>query len=203
MRTKVDISKPWITADPDSNTKGKIVINRSARWQGFQFPWREIVKVFGPDLFFVGLEEEYRDFVKQFGKGPVFYPTNTLFDVARAIQGAELFIGNQSSPNAVAEALHKDSIVEICSYACDCFFHRPNVVHYIEGPLTIRACGKNFFYPGYTYTTGYQFDVNGSAIKSDLAMHCELMARAEHIRQGIPEPAEIVPTPFYLAPVYA
>jgi ADP-heptose:LPS heptosyltransferase len=39
-------------------------------------------------------------------------PTPTLLDVARVIAGCKLFVGNQSSPRAIAEGLKIPVVVE-------------------------------------------------------------------------------------------
>lgn len=170
LGAKVDISKPWLTAgEKDPRTKGKIVINRAPRWPGFNFPWRELVEVFGRDIVFLGLSQEYRDFIKGFGKVE-YIPTANLLETANLIAGAELFIGNQSCPLAIAEGLHKRTIVECCCFAMDCVHRRPGNIHCVDGEMSFDALGKHFEYPS-------RADRGSEKEK-------ELMARAKEFRDG-------------------
>jgi hypothetical protein len=52
-------------------------------------------------------------------------PTHTLLDLAQIIAGCELFIGNQSAPRAVAEALKKPCWIE-SGRPPNTFFSRPH-----------------------------------------------------------------------------
>lgn len=167
---KVDISEPWLEAgDPDPRTFGKIVVNRCPRWPGFHFPWRKILEEFGGDAVFLGLEDEHRDFVREFGHVS-FIPTTNLLEVANLISGCALFIGNQSCPLAIAEGLHKRTIVEICCFAADCFHRRAGNVHCIDGGMEFRALGKHFKSP--------------SRAKEGIEIEVNLMARAKAFRDS-------------------
>jgi hypothetical protein len=144
---KVDISNPWlVTEDPDPRTLGKIVINRCPRWPGFHFPWRRIVEEFGADAVFLGLESEHGDFVKEFGYVS-FIRTTNLLEVANLIAGAVLFIGNQSCPLAIAEGLHKRTIVECCCFALDSCYRMGYNIHVVDGSLNFSLNGRRFTSP--------------------------------------------------------
>lgn len=142
-RVKADIDTPWIECDPNPHTQGKIIINRAPRWVGFWFPWKKVVEVFQKDILFIGLEAEHKSFCAEFGYVPHFR-TNDHYEAARAIKGSDLFIGAQSSMYALAEGMKHDSVLEVCPYAPDCTFHRPNVIHYIDGLLKFSALGIDF-----------------------------------------------------------
>ena len=94
--------EPWLRAEPEP--KAKIVINRGARWQGFHFPWHELLLQFDHQLIFIGLPAEHQAFEKEYGKVP-FAPTRDLLEAAQLIAGSELFIGNQSACLAIANGL--------------------------------------------------------------------------------------------------
>lgn len=113
---------------------------------------------------FLGLESEYRDFVREFGHIS-FIPTKNLLEVANLIASAILFIGNQSCPLAIAEGLHKRTIVECCCFAMDCIHRRPGNIHCIDGGMEFRALGKHFVSP--------------SRAKEGIEIEVNLMARAQ------------------------
>lgn len=142
-RAKVDLTVPWIMVEPDSRSSGRIVINECPRWESWFFPWRQIVQTFGNDLLFIGLPDEHNEFQQQFGKVP-YLRTDDLYDAARLIKGSELFIGNQSSCNSIAEGLHHRKILAVCLHACDCLYPRDGATYCIDGSLSFEACGKSF-----------------------------------------------------------
>lgn len=140
---KINISKPWLIAEEDTRTNGKILISRGPRWQGYWFPWRQLVNTFRYDMVFVGLDEDYYDFVGKYGKVDRIV-TKDLYDVAKLIQGSSLFIANQSSPNAICEGLQKDNILEVCLHAPDCIYFRSNSIYVYDGELEFTFNGKHF-----------------------------------------------------------
>jgi hypothetical protein len=138
-----DFSKPWLTVQPSPGFTGRIVINKTHRYPNNLFPWKELVNTFSREMIFVGLESEHRDFCQKYGKVD-YHKTMDMLDVAQVIAGSDLFIGNQSSPNAIAEGLKHNSIQEVCLATPDCVFHRANAIHCCDGKLEFWACGKLF-----------------------------------------------------------
>lgn len=138
-----DLSKPWLVAEEDTRTNGKILISRGPRWQGYWFPWRQLVNTFRSDMIFVGLDEDYHDFTGKYGTVERI-KTDDLYDVAKLIQGSSLFIANQSSPNAICEGLQKDNILEVCLHAPDCIYFRSNSIYVYDGELEFTFNGKHF-----------------------------------------------------------
>lgn len=139
----LDLSKPWLVAETDERTKGRILISRGPRWQGYWFPWRQLVNTFRSKMVFVGLDEDYQDFVKKYGSVERI-KTDDLYDVAKLINGCSLFIANQSSPNAICEGLQKDNILEVCLHAPDCIYFRKNSKYVIDGSLEFEFHGIKF-----------------------------------------------------------
>lgn len=107
----------WITVPPEPIMP--VVINRTDRFQNAAFPWKEVVRRYGQEAVFVGTEVEHQAFVAQFGDVP-YWPTENLLELAKVIAGAWLFIGNQSCPLAIAEALKKPIIQETCLSLPNC-----------------------------------------------------------------------------------
>jgi hypothetical protein len=176
--TKIDLSKPWIKSGKNNYTSGKIIVSRGARWHGEFFPWREIVDMLSEDIMFVGHTDEYEDFCKEFGKVERLH-TIDLYDVAEAISGASLFIGNQSSPNAIANALHAPSIVETCLYAFDCIYERGNVKYCHDGRLKFVFSEKSIQVSDKKPLSGYMIKIEGKTLCAKDEHICIALARAD------------------------
>lgn len=129
---EIDGKLKWLEVEPSKETKGKIVINRTGRYRNETFPWDEVVLHYSHRLVFVGLHHEWREFCAYFGYVD-FRPTENLLEVAQLIAGSELFIGNQSCANAVAEGLKHPIIQETSTIHPDCIFVRTNAQHVDTG----------------------------------------------------------------------
>lgn len=136
---KLNEQEPWLSV-PESKSVAPVVMARSARFQNDIFPWKIIMTYYGKESVFVGLKEEHDAFVKQFGD-VVYYPTESLLDMAMVINGAETFIGNQSAPMSVALGLGfgnaKRLVQEVntsrWSEGHDCRFERKNATYCWDG----------------------------------------------------------------------
>lgn len=108
--------------------KKKVVFHRSPRYHNAKFEresWPKYINEYGGNAVFIGIPSEYDDFVKKFGCNEIpFYQVNDLLEMAEIINGCELFIGNQSSPFAISEGLHKNNILEVCDQHPNCNFNR-------------------------------------------------------------------------------
>lgn len=113
---------PWLEA-PKMFFES-VVISRSARYHNAKFNWRNVLERFGRNAIFVGTPAEHVAFVVEFGSVPYAH-TPTLLDAASIINAADLFIGNQSCPLAIAHGLGKCVIIECCLYCPNCIFNRP------------------------------------------------------------------------------
>lgn len=179
MGVKIDLSKPWMQInEKNPATKGKIVVSRGARWHGEFFPWKRLVSELGEKMVFVGLPEEHQDFCSLFGNIE-YLPTIDLYDVATAIAGADLFIGNQSSPNAIANGIHKESIIETCLYAFDCIYDRPNTTFCHDGILKVRFDGMTVISDNPSPKHGWKIDIFGRTLKAPDKHICIALARAD------------------------
>lgn len=124
--------KAWLTCKPSEESAGRIVINRTGRYRNPFFQWAEVVKHYRHRLMFVGLHHEWREFCGHFGYVD-YRPTANMLEVAELIAGCELFIGNQSCPNAIAEGLKKPLIQETDLTYPDCVYGRPDAQHVADG----------------------------------------------------------------------
>jgi len=122
-----DLSKPWLDAvgsvGKDSfhpPAHGKILINRTSRYQN-PFTSYFFLRDHQEDLLFVGMEEEHKEFCKQWGLDIPHHKVNDFWDLANSIYTCRFFIGNQSLCFAIAEGLKTPRLLEVCPYA-------PNVI---------------------------------------------------------------------------
>jgi hypothetical protein len=176
---KIDLSKPWMQINEKNHaTKGKIVVSRGARWHGEFFPWNRLTSKLGHKMLFVGLPEEHQDFCSLFGNIE-YLRTIDLYDVATAIAGADIFIGNQSSPNAIAVGLCSPSIVETCLYAFDCIYERDNIKYVHDGNLTAQFYGKSCIIENDFPRNGWMCEIEGKTMRAKDKHICIALTRAD------------------------
>jgi hypothetical protein len=123
-----DLTKPWLFPEPDINYKDEIVIARSFRYRAPEVSYRFLNRY--KNLTFLGLDDEYEDLKKEIPELKRAIITNAL-ELASIIAGCRLFIGNQSFPFAVAEAVKAKRVLEVSP---DC----PNVI--VDGPDGYDFC---------------------------------------------------------------
>ena len=120
--------KAWIKSVTPRKTY-PIVVHRSSRYWNENFPWDRIVKQYQGGIGFVGFEDEYKDFCNRFGEIPLI-EANDFLELAQVIEGSEWFIGNQSSPLAVAHGMKHKVIMEISPGPAQhhCVFERQDCI---------------------------------------------------------------------------
>lgn len=132
--------KPWLTVPNPVVIPGHdIVVSRSARYHNSKFPWSELVRKYGARMIFVGNESEASLF-DGFGAPNIRIPwdeTKDMLSLARIIAGAKVFVGNQSSPLAIAHGLCKNVIVETWPLNSNCELERDNAIYWKSGPLEL------------------------------------------------------------------
>ncbi len=117
-----DLGKPWLDCDRLTAHSNTIVIARSTRYHNHLINYSFLSQY--RDLLFVGPESEF--FLMQIAIPQLkWYPTNDFLAVCQVINSCRLFIGNQSLPYAIAEALKVPRLLEVCPAS-------PNVIP--EGP---------------------------------------------------------------------
>lgn len=116
-----DLGKPWLRARPNHAVSDYVVIARS---QGYHSPGIDysFLHKYGK-LMFVGLAEEFRAMRKAL-PALEYHPVSDFLELAGVIAGCRFFIGNQSFPFSIAEALKVRRVLEVCH-------HCPNVI--VEG----------------------------------------------------------------------
>lgn len=182
-----DVTNPWLTAKPDTRYKGRVIINRSFRYNNESFPWGEIVRHLGTQLLFIGLPEEHAKFQTQFGRVEYYWPKD-LLEVAQIIAGSDLFIGNQSSCMTIAEGLKHPRIQEVCLWQPDCIYPGKTGAQYVaDGVLTLpdgtvlkgrhktvekrtnTVPPRGWQYPGCTTQSVFELLVKEVAVKEKLS----------------------------------
>lgn len=107
------LDKPWIEVEPDPLTKDRVLFNRTPRYRNPKFPWDKVAKHFGDRALFVGTLDEHELYQREVGVPIERYETPDCLAVAKAIKGADFFVGNQSSAFWIAAAMHKPLLQEV------------------------------------------------------------------------------------------
>ena len=125
--------KAWLSVEP--NAVAPVVINRSGPgrqphhvYHNPQFPWHRVWKKYHQHAVFIGHPEEHAVFTATCGEVP-YHPTADLYEAARVIAGASLFIGNQSACHAIAEGLKRNILLEVWPSGANTLSYRPGVTH--------------------------------------------------------------------------
>jgi hypothetical protein len=125
---------PWLTVDQPTRYF-EVLINLTNRWPCPDFPWGGVLKIYGKHAAFVGHMEEHGRFVSKYGPIP-YLRTESHLDLARAIAGCDLFIGNQSCPMAIAIGLGRPIFQAVCPQTPDCIFRYPGASYWRDGKIT-------------------------------------------------------------------
>lgn len=123
-----DLGKPWLQVTPDASFNNAVVIARSSRYRTPKIEYGFLQKY--PRVVFVGMPDEFADMQKQI-PNLTYQPVNNFLELAEVIAGSKLFIGNQSFPFSLAEALKVKRVLEV-------FPQCPNVL--VEGANAFDFC---------------------------------------------------------------
>jgi hypothetical protein len=126
-----NLSRPWLFNIP-STYVADIVVNRTMRYHDKEEIDWSLLDNYQERAIWIGKRKEYWTFVEKTGLRLTPYICGDLLDVAQAIKGSKLFIGNQSVCFAIAEAMKVPRVLEI-------YYHKDNC----------RPSGNN----GYTFLT--------------------------------------------------
>ena len=113
-----DLSKPWLYAPPNKEFSNFIIISRSFRYRTPLIDYSFLSSF--ENLGFLGLQDEYEDMKNSIPSLRHIKVSNAL-EMASIINGCKMFIGNQSFPFAIAEALKVKRVLEVN-------FENPNVI---------------------------------------------------------------------------
>lgn len=110
--------KPWVSVKADKSYAGSVVIARSERYRNSEINYSFLSQY--SNLIFIGVESEYEDIRKAI-PNIQWVKVDDFLKLAQIIAGCKLFIGNQSFPFSVAEALKVPRILEV-------YYHTANVI---------------------------------------------------------------------------
>ena len=105
-----DLWKKWLDIEPDTAFAESIVIARSGRYRNKAIDY-SFLNNYGK-LVFIGIESEYVA-IKKYLPNIEWIELNDFLQMAQIIAGCRFFIGNQSFPYSVAEALKVRRILEV------------------------------------------------------------------------------------------
>jgi len=123
-----DLWNPWLQVAPNKTFNDTIVVARSSRYRSPKIDYGFLQKY--PKVVFVGLPDEYEN-MKPLIPNMEYKPVADFLELTSVIAGSKLFIGNQSFPFALAEALKVKRVLEV-------FYQSPNVM--AEGPNGYAFC---------------------------------------------------------------
>lgn len=129
----------------DKSCENKIAIHRSSIRHNPEFPWKKIIdKITDPLVFVSFSEKEWNDFPF---KAPniELKVVSTIEDMANVLSGCKYFIGNQSSPLALASALNVPRIAEL--YSNCAVFYMNEKIYYPDKLSWFESPENNFFSP--------------------------------------------------------
>ncbi len=112
----------WITCG--ENRIATTVFARSFRYRNPGVNLKEVYEMYRSSAVFVGLPDEHKNFEQEVGK-IAYQRVKNFLEMAEIINGADLFVGNQSSPMALAIALNKPFVQEVCRFCPNCIFNSP------------------------------------------------------------------------------
>jgi hypothetical protein len=104
-----ELWKPWLAVEPDRSYSETIVVARSERYRnhGINYGFLQNCN----DIVFLGVESEYNDIRKAI-PNIRWVKINDFTEMAGIIAGCKFFIGNQSFPFSLAEAMKVPRILE-------------------------------------------------------------------------------------------
>jgi hypothetical protein len=105
-----DLWKKWLNVQPDVTYAENIIIARSGRYHNETIDYSFINKY--NNLKFIGVKSEYEE-IRQFIPKIEWVEIESFLQMAQIIAGCKFFIGNQSFPYSVAEALKVPRILEV------------------------------------------------------------------------------------------
>jgi hypothetical protein len=122
--------EPWLTVMGKPLPDGRsVILCRSQRYRSAFFNWRRLLDQVGERAVFCGLPVEHQAFEEEVGPVP-YLPTSDLYELAQYICTCALFVGNQSSPYAIAEGLKVNTIQEVSPDCPNCIFIRPGAQYH-------------------------------------------------------------------------
>lgn len=134
--TPAEYENTWLEADPIR--EAAVVVNSTPRYRDPEAAgiWLDMCTNAGLEHngIFVGTPAEHEQFVINTGCKIPYRAVQDFLELASLIQGADLFLGNQSMAYSIAVGLGKASVLEIhkikpMQYS-ECYFPRSNIQYF-------------------------------------------------------------------------
>jgi hypothetical protein len=109
------IEGPWISAGEDEFTKNKVLIHNSTHRFNPSFNLHTLINQIDDEILFITTSEQDWNSFRFHNERIKPYFRKNINELASSINSCKYFIGNQSSPFAIASALNKDRFVELYS----------------------------------------------------------------------------------------
>jgi hypothetical protein len=117
---EIDLHNPFLSSPSARLPSSSIVCGFSKRYRNVSIDYSFLSEV--PNLFFVGLPDEYLSFKQRARLDSIRYiETKNAIELASIIKQSSLFLGNQSLSFAIAEGLKVRRALELCEIC-------PNVI---------------------------------------------------------------------------
>lgn len=137
-----DLSEPWISVPEERSVFNKyvlkdyVLINRTERYLNAKINYG-FLKQFQDKILFTGTEKEHIKFAKDSGLDIGRLEVDNFLDLAHALKSCRFFIGNQSFPWNLANAIGIPRLLEMCPYAPNCqpFVGKDNYGFLYQVPL--------------------------------------------------------------------
>lgn len=120
-----DLTEPWIDVPRSRSVytnqilKDYILVNRTERYTNDGIDY-SFLKKYESEIVFTGTETEHIKFCKKFKLDIPRLTIDDFLELAQVIKICRFFIGNQSFPWNLANAMGTPRILELCSYAPNC-----------------------------------------------------------------------------------
>lgn len=113
IENKIDFTAPWLF-NIEKHYVNDIIINDTGklRWEGVTVDWNHLLG-FYERCCFIGLDIEYKNFIRDRKMELGRYYIEDAYDFASAILGSKLYIGNQSTGLAIAEGLKVPRVADL------------------------------------------------------------------------------------------
>ena len=135
--TNWDLSKPWISVEPNTQFKDFVLVNRNPRLRS-QYVSYSFLNDFADKIIFVGVKHEFDEFRRECPNCDNFYEAPDFLELARAVAGARFLCGNQGFVYTLAEAMKTPRLLETNNVAAN---NIPTGPH----------CYEALFAQGFTY----------------------------------------------------
>ena len=109
--THWDLSRPWLSVEPDYRFKDFTLVGRNPRLQS-PFIRYDFLSGYADEIVFVGVPREFEEFRAQCPRCTRFYQAANFLELAQVLAGCRFYAGNQGLVYTLAEALKIPRLLE-------------------------------------------------------------------------------------------